>query len=283
MRYSAVLIVLLILLTTSTSAQDYEGDYLEETDSSRFVIGINVSAHFANKNSAKLYTGSPSITRYGLEYIFNLPRNKQAFNDFFKHPHEVVEYPFNPRYQTASEMGLHLGYKLGKTQSNVVFLDFNISQLKFEQSYTIAVYDPLNQIPGPTFEQLPIFGNENRFLLNLGSQVSLYNSEYSNAYFALFGNATNVQMRRNYIVIDNREYEIFHLNELRPSERLGGIGYGGGTGLGFQFYLSHEIKCDIYYNLYYTQTNFSDNFKPYGTHHSIGLRIIWDKAKEEEY
>ena len=84
-------------------------------------------------------------------------------------------------------------------------------------------------------------------------------------------------MRRNYIVIDNREYDIFHTSADGRNNRLGGIGYGGGSGLGLKFELGESILADIYYKLYYGQTNFRENYQPFNVHHSLGIRIIWGK------
>lgn len=254
----------------------------EEQDSSHFLFGLNFGAHFPNSNTAEIYTGSPAVTRFGIEYIFQLDFNRQIFDDYFQFPYEVAEYPIEPRYRTSSEIGFFLGYKVGPQRQNTIFLDFNISQVRFEQTFTVAIYDPLNSIPGPTFEQFPLFGRENRFQLNLGTQFSLYQDEQSNAYFAVFANLNNVQMRRNYFVLDNREYDIFHINVDRPNDRLGGVGYGAGTGLGYRFTLSEELLTDLYYNLYYSQTNFKADLQPLGFHHSIGLRFIWGKINPSD-
>jgi len=274
MKQSSVISLLLMLFFTSTQVYSQD-EYDEKIDSVRFVFGLNFGAHFANSNTASLYTGSPNVSPFGIDYIFNRPFNQQVFDQFFNNPYEIAEYPFNPKYRAASEIGFHTAYKFGPDWSNTIYLDFNIAQVKFEQNFTVAIYDPQNQIPGPTYQQFPIFGRENRFHLNLGTQWSLYHDEGSNAYFSLFGNLNNVQMRRNYIVIDDREYEIFHRNVDRPSERLGGVGYGGGGGLGFKFSLTEDIIADFYYNLYYTQINFKEEFKPYGVQHSLGIRFIW--------
>lgn len=267
---------LFFAINVSLSAQDDDYEDETEVDSSRFSFGINVGAHFSNNNTAEIYTGTPAVTQFGIPNIFSQPFNREALDRYFRYPYQIAEYPFDPVYRTASEIGVHFSYKFGTDLANAIFIDFNTVQLKFEQFFTVAIDDPNNQTTEPTFERIPIFGRENRFHLNLGTQLSLHNGEASNAYFSLFGNINNVQMRRNYIVIDNREYEIFHRNFNRPNQRLGGIGYGGGAGLGFKFRLTDKIWTDFYYNLYYTQINLKEELQPFGVHHGLGLRVIWN-------
>lgn len=270
------LFILFNFITVSLFAQD---DYLyeeEEVDSSRFSFGLNFGAFFSSNKTAFIYTGSPQVTAFSIPFVFNQPFNEQRFRDYFRYDYYIAEYPFDPVYKTSSEIGIHLGYKVGKKRVHSVYLDFNTIQLKFEQFFTVAIDDPRNRTVGPTFEQIPLFGRENRFYLNLGTQLSFYHDEAgSNAYFALFANLNNVQMRRNYFVIDNQEYEIYHRNFNNPNQRLGGIGYGGGTGLGFKFKLTEQIKTDFYYHLMNTQTNLKEDLQAFGFQHALGIRVIW--------
>ena len=38
-------------------------------------------------------------------------------------------------------------------------------------AFTVAIEDPNNQSPDPTYEQIPIFGEEKRMNINLGSTI----------------------------------------------------------------------------------------------------------------
>lgn len=274
-----LILTFLFLSCTVYGQNDYDYDYDEEVeDSSRFHFGINFGAHFANRNTAEIYSGRPNISPFGVE---NVLKQHQFFRQeidayFNNNVFEVVEYPIEERYRVASEIGFHVDYSIGKEKQNSIFIDFNIAQLRYEQFFTVGIDDQLNQSPEPLrFEQIPIFGEENRFYLNSGIQMSLYNNENLNAYFSLFGSLNNTQMRRNYFALGEQEYDIYHVALDRPNQRLGGIGYGGGMGLGFKFGLTEHLDADIYYNLYYVQNNFKDDFQPYGFQNAFGLRIIW--------
>ena len=268
---------LLIFVFTIPLYSYSQDDYLTEggEDTSRFSIGVNLGAHFANKNTSVIYTGSPRYTSFNIPTILNNQLYKPTFDAFFQHAYSVAEYPFEPRYKTTFEIGIHLNYQLFDFQS--IFFEFNSTQLKFEQAFTIAVDDPNNGIVGPTFLQFPIIGKENRFHLNLGTQLSLYKDEGNDVYFSIFANVNDIELQENYIVINNIKYNVFHGSVNTPNNRPGGIGYGGGAGMGYKFTLNENIVADIYYNLYYTQSNMNENLQSYGTHSSFGLRVLWKK------
>ena len=262
-------------LTFGLSAQDdydYDDDELEATV--KFSFGINFGAYFSSNKTAEIYSGRSTITQFGIDFIlFEQQFSQQVIRDYFRYDYYIAEYPIQTRYRTASEIGGHIEYNFNDAID--LYLDVNITQLKFEQFFTVGINEPNTGRLDDTFEQIPIFGEENRFHLNLGAQFSMYHDEQANFYFSVFSSIINTQMRRNYLVINNLEYEIFHLAFDRPNQRLGGIGYGGGTGLGFKYRLTDHLTTDFYYNLSYNQVNLSEAFQPYGFNHGLGMRIIW--------
>lgn len=267
------LLFIFLLVLTSFSIKAQDGFDEEEQDSSGFYIGGNLGAFFSNNETAVIYNGSASSTPFGVSYILNLPRNQQAFNDFFRHPYVLSELPVESTYRTTSEIGLHVGYQFNNDIS--VFAEINASNLSYEQVFTIAIDDPNNQMVGPTLEQFPIIGEETRFNLNIGAHFSLYNENRTNFYFSLFANINDVELDRNFIIINNVRYEIFHQDFNNPNFRPGGVGYGGGSGLGLRFPVTDRILSDLYYNLYYTQTNLREELQPFGVHNSLGIRVLW--------
>lgn len=250
-----------------------------EEDSTRFFIGFNLGAHFPNNNTALMYSGRPDVTPYGINYILSQPYYQQIFDEYFVYPYWVAEFPFAPAYKNSFEIGVQLAYKLNEEVS--IFLGLNSVQLEYEQFFTVAIDNPYNQKPGPTYEQYPVIGEEDRFYLNLGTHLSFFNGESSKAYFSFFANLNKVGISENFIVIDGVEYRIYHYPEY-SNKRPGGFSYGGGTGLGFKFEVADRIYADLYYDLYYASIKMNENIHPFGLHHSIGLRIIWGMGGNKE-
>jgi len=269
-------LLLFSFLNATLQAQDEENEDWtnEKTKKSLFFGGINVGAFFPNSNTAIIYTGSQDITPYGIPYILSIPSYKTIFDSYFKYPYAIAEFPQHPSYKTALNIGVHAGINLG--DGAAIYMDINTAQVKYEQNFTMEINDPLNKTPEPAYEQIPIFGEEKRFNLNLGTQLDMFNGENSSGYFALFGNFNSVKMERNYIVINNKEYNINHNSPQQPNSKIGGVGYGGGTGVGLKYNLTDNLILDLNYNLYYTKTNMSKNLNPFGIHHAVMLRVIWN-------
>ena len=278
MLKKSVFFLLLSSIFYSTYAQDDDAwENEEETDSSYLFVGVNVNAFFANRNTAFLYNGSPNVTPFGIEYIiFQVPQNRQFFDDFFQYSYQFEEYPLEPRYRSTVEFGLHLGYQFSKNVA--VFADVNAFQLDYEQQFTIAVDDPNNGTVGPTFQRFGLFGEESRFHFNLGAQMSIYNDELgNNFYLPIFAHLNAVQMEQNYFIINNRRFDIAQDFNVAPNGKLGGVDYGFGSGLGFRFHVTESIQTDFNYTLIYNSINMRDDFQAKGFHHSVGIKILWIK------
>ncbi|NCP46095.1 MAG: hypothetical protein GW818_06670 [Flavobacteriales bacterium] len=266
-------LVIFIVYFLSQSSFTLFAQEEEESKKGVFFGGVSIGSFFANSNTAVIYTGGSNITPYGINYILTLPQNKTTFDAYFKYPYWVEELPQEPAYNTAFDIGLHLGVYLSKLNS--IYLDLNITEINYEQTFTMAIDNPLNMSPEPTYEQIPIIGKEKRFNLNLGTQLSFYSQEKVALYWSFFGNINSVKLERNYIVINNREYEIFHNTQGEFNRKPGGVGYGGGTGLGFKYQLTEKITTDFTYNLFYTKVNMNENIQSFGLQHGLVLRIIW--------
>jgi hypothetical protein len=272
-KKAIVLIFSIFSIIQLSFAQGYDYDE-ESSDSSKFFVGANIGAYFANKKTAKLYSGAPGVTNFGYDQVLFSQQHSQVFRDYFIYEYKISEDPIEPVYKTTVELGIHAGYRLSNDVT--IFLDLNSIQLKYDQFFTIEVIDPNNNTLIPDYRKIPIKGKESRFNLNLGTQISYYNEDETNAYFSLFGNVNGVQMEENYFVINNVEYQILHPTNGDLNIKPGGLGYGGGGGLGLKLGLNEKISSDLYYNLYYTKTNLNEFNKPFGIHHSIGIRIIWN-------
>jgi len=242
-------------------------------ESGSVFAGVNVGGFFANKNTAIMYTGASNITSYGIENQFANTFNKPIFDEYFQYPYTIAELSQTWSYQVAMDVGGHAGVNLG--EGNAFYVDVNFSNLVFENFFTVAIEDPNNQSPDPTYEQIPLFGEEKRMNINLGLQFSLYNEGNLNVYFPVFGNINSARLMKNYFVINGRQYFITHVVPGQPNVNPGGVGFGGGSGLGAKYKFNDKFTFDLAYSLYYTKTKMKDDFAPWGVHNGVVLRIIW--------
>jgi hypothetical protein len=266
------LILTIFLFNSIIFAQDWT-DEKEDTKKTNFFIGANVGAFFANNNTASFYDGSNKNSPYGVQYILNNPNNKPVFDSYFNQTYSLEELPLNPTYKTALDLGLHAGLSIGKKIS--FFIDLNFATLNVNQLFTVLIDDPTNLSIEPNYEQLPIIGKEKRININLGTQLNYYNQGKTTLYWSVFGNFNSIELIRNYIIIDNREYEINHNTFQQPNIKPNGTGYGTGTGLGLKYKLSEELTTDLTYNFYYLKTSLS-SLSNFGINHGISVRLIWN-------
>tara|TARA_B110000459_G_C16625149_1_gene504716 strand:- start:4818 stop:5645 length:828 start_codon:yes stop_codon:yes gene_type:complete len=263
-----------ILFTPMLSAQDW-ADKKEAKKTPTFVFGVNVGTLFANNNTASIYDGSEKNSSYGVQYILDLPQNTTFFDTYFNQSHSLEELPLNPTYKTALDIGIHAGINISRNSS--IFVEINMANLSVEQLFTILIDDPTNLAIEPNYEQLPIIGEEKRININLGTQLSFFNKGKTNLYWSFFGNFNNIQLERNYIVIDGKEFEIRHTLPQQPNTKPNGIGYGGGTGVGVKYKLSETLTTDLAYNFYYIKTSINDNLQGFGINHGVTLRLLWNQ------
>ena len=98
--------------------------FLAQNDKSKLVIGINIGAHSANKNTAGLYKGD--VTTNNIYTIFNTPNYQTNFDNYFQYPYSVVETPLNSHYRIGLEVGAHIGQR---NKNGELFIEMNFLNL----------------------------------------------------------------------------------------------------------------------------------------------------------
>lgn len=243
----------------------------EETESgANLKIGVNVGGYFANDSSAFLYNGY--YTNFGIPYIFSNANYKNQLINYFKYSYSLYSLPQNIKYRPAMNIGIHLALE---NKGNALYMDVNFAQLEIQDQFTVAVDDPNNNSPEPTYDQIPIFGHEKRLNVNLGYKTQFYEEDKIGVYWPLFANINSVQMIDNYIVIGTNKIPILHNLPNQPNVKPNGIGFGGGTGLGATYKINDKFTFDLSYNLIYTKIHYDSVINYFGLNQSILFRIIW--------
>ena len=256
-------ILLLLLLPISIFSQS----------DSELIIGINIGGYSANKNTAGLYKGD--VTTNNIYTIFNNPNYQTNFDNYFQYPYSVVETPLNSQYRIGLEVGAHIGKR---NNSGELFIEMNFMNLEVQEYFTVAIDNPNNFSPEPTYQPLPIFGEEKRSVVNLGYSVDLYNENDMIVGLPIFAQLTNARLQQNYIIVNGQRYNIYHGQIGQTNTNPGGMGAGIGAGLTGSIKFNKQFSFLAGYTAQYARINMNDNLKPYGIHHSIFARIIFGKS-----
>jgi hypothetical protein len=243
------------------------------------ILGLNAGTFVANKNTAAMYNGAnvsnPTIGYYrrGIESIFSDQNTKPTIDQHYQYPYELVELPIDMRYSPGINIGGMVGYRMDK--GTLVYLEANFAQIKIQDVFVVEVNDPNNQIPGGTLEQSPIFAEEQRLNMNFGMQFDIFESNGFVGFMPIFGSLSSIKLESNYIVIGERQYNIFHNYSGITNAKIGGLGFGGGTGIGVRYRMVDKYSIGVQYNAIYSKTTLLEDFNPYGLHHTLSLNVIW--------
>ena len=130
--------------------------------------------------------------------------------------------------------------------------------------------------------------------INFGYSYDLYNENGIIIGFPFFAQITNARLQRNYFVINNQQYNIYHGVAGQINTNPGGTAFGGGAGLTGSIKFNDQFSFLAGYYAQYSKINLIENneltaydensqqipgntvtIKPWGLHHSIFARIIW--------
>ena len=243
-------------------------------EESKLIFGINAGTYLGNKNTAFLYGGN--VTSNGVQTILNNNNNKYSLNDFsneFKgYPIESISFPNNMKYNPGTEIGIHIGKEI---QNSKIYVDINFAQLKFENVVVVAVNNTNNMSVDPDYKQFAIIGKEKRNMINIGYQKNIFKEDNFSLYIPIFFQLIKVELKENYVVIDS-PYSIFHnsMNSSGQSQNPKGYGIGFGSGFVLNYFINKDISFDLGYHGQFSQTNFSEDLKPWGMQNSIFVRLV---------
>jgi len=245
----------------------------------QLLLGVNGGAHFANKKTAVLHSGFyyPAVN-FSVERLFNNSFFRtQYLDNYFKYGYQIVEVPTNMKYKPSIEYGGTIGYRID--ESMTFYGEVNFAQLKTEDIFVVKVDDPTPQAVQPfRYENIPIFGEEQRLNINIGLQIGLFASNGVEVFLPLFGNFNSMKFGKNYFVVNGRQHIVHQTFTNQPNyyiTKIGGVGYGGGSGIGARYLIQDKFTVEIAYNALYTKTKVLETFKEFGLNHNILLKIIW--------
>ena len=215
-----LLLLLTVLYSLPNLAQGEKGGY----------IGLNGGAFFANKNTAMMYSGGNNFSIYGIEWAFQNQYYKPDLDNYFQYPYEIVELPEGMTYRPSLDLGIIAGFNMDESAG--LFIEMNVAQLKVQDVFVVEINNPNNTNPGDQYEQIPIFGEEQRLNINAGLRFRVFENNGLTGFVPLYLNVNAVQLKRNYVYINNRQYNIVPNIQGYTVDMPGGTGVGGGSGFG---------------------------------------------------
>ena len=240
-------------------------------EKSKLIFGINAGTYLGNKNTASLYAGN--VTSYGVSSILNNINFRPSFVQFFQYPFEISSFPSNIKYNPGTEIGIHIGKEKEKSK---IYVDINFAELKVQDVVVLEVDNPNNQSTEPDYVPISLIGKEKRNMINIGVQKNIFKEDNFSLYVPIFFQLINVELKQNYVVINQQPYNINHsaINNSYQNQNPQGYGIGFGSGFVLNYFINKDISFDLGYHGQFSQTNFYEDLKPWGMQNSIFVRLV---------
>lgn len=245
-------------------------------------IALNSGLFLSSNHSASFYNGQD----YNDNTINFILKNQYHFNDIMalleaSDTFRLHGLPVKMRYNPALMIGF--SFRNNFAEDKAWFIQFNQTKLKAADVYTLEV-DPRDQIATePDLRTFMIWGEEQRYLFDLG-----YSQEFegSRPMFRPFIEAgitlTNTKVKAHKIFVVEREYSLINLYGNQPyipgsnmqefNVEQGGIGYGGFINAGIKLYVNHYFSLDPTIHLYFATTNL-DRYNHLRPHLFFNIRM----------
>jgi hypothetical protein len=244
--------------------------FISSQEKSKLIFGINAGTYLGNKNTASLYAGN--VTSSGVSSILNNGDFRPRIEEYFEYPFKISSFPSNIKYNPGTEIGIHIGKEKEKSK---IYVDINFAELKVQDVVVLEVDNPNNQSTEPDYVPISLIGKEKRNMINIGYQKKIFQESNISLSIPIFFQLINVELKENYVIID-RPYTIDHksTNFANPRDNPQGYGIGFGSGFVLNYFINKDVSFDLGYHGQFSQTNFSEDLKPWGMQNSIFVRLV---------
>jgi hypothetical protein len=226
-------------------------------------LGFNMGYYQANRYHANFYNGSEK----NANKISMILKNQYQYQEIFTLLGATDTFilgglPSRMNYQPAVCLGFNMIRHLNPHWD--IFLRFNYTKLHASDQFTIEV-DPNTFPTFPDIRLFPIYGTEERMLMDLGlNRYQKINMAYD--WFMELGlNMSNIDVKENKIRFDNKEYSIVDIYgglpftpglplQQYPNEQ-GGIGFGVFAGGGVRINVNEHVGFEPGFNIYAASAN----------------------------
>jgi hypothetical protein len=227
-------------------------------------ISLNTGLFLPSNYTAQFYNGK-EVNENKISFILNNPYHYQDImalleaSDTFR----LHGLPSHMRYTPTILVGF--SFRNNFREDMAWFLQFNQMRLRAADLYTLEV-DPKGQIAtDPDLRTFSIYGEEQRFLFDLGiSREFELSTPMFRPFMDIGFSLTNTKVKIHKIIVEERDYSLINIygnQQYIPNSNLqtfdvdqGGIGYGGFFNAGVKFYVNHYFSLDPMVHLYLVTT-----------------------------
>jgi hypothetical protein len=223
--------------------------------------GALAGMYFGGQITADFYSGKPE-NENNVNYVLS---NKYWYDEIYLllGANDTVfarEYPQKMKYDPSFSFGLFAKYDLDCRTG--IYLQFSYAKLVAKDMVSLEV-DPKDYLTEPDIRLCPIYGTEERNMIDLGVTHAFGNNKV--ARFILGGgiNMNNTLVKEHILSIEDHPYSLVNTygnNSYIPGGsmqsyeiRQGGIGFGIFGTVGARFEFSPTIAIEPGFTFYYKQ------------------------------
>ncbi|KAF0198848.1 MAG: hypothetical protein FD166_1100 [Bacteroidetes bacterium] len=266
---TCLLFMLIQLITVfAVKAQDEDYGNSERCRERRGLeYGGIAGIYLAGKATADFYSGKPG-NENNVNYVF---KNQYWYDEIYQlldvnDTARILEYPEKMKYNPAFSFGLFAKYDLDCR--NGIYIQFSYARLTAKDVVSIEV-DPKEYLTEPDIRLLPIYGTEERNMIDLGFTHAFGNNKVARVIVGGGINMNNTLVKEHILKVESKngltkkDYNLVNIygsNSYVPGGtqqgyemRQGGIGFGIFGTLGVRLEFSPLIAIEPGFTYYYKQ------------------------------
>ncbi|MBK6347911.1 MAG: hypothetical protein IPF68_18620 [Bacteroidales bacterium] len=263
-----LLVMILFLKVPALKAQDEGYGNPEQCRERRGLeYGGIAGIYLAGRETADFYSGKPG-NENNVEYVF---KNQYWYNEIYQlldvnDTARILEYPDKMKYNPAFSFGLFAKYDLDCRNS--IYLQFSYARLTAKDVVSIEV-DPKEYLTEPDIRLLPVYGTEERNMIDLGFTHAFGNNKVARVIVGGGINMNNTLVKEHILKVESKngvtekDYNLVNIygsNSYVPGGtqqsyemRQGGIGFGIFGTVGMRLEFSPLIAIEPGFAYYYKQ------------------------------
>jgi len=291
-KRTAILWVLAVFINLNSTVLAQDREYLNPErclERRGLEYGAVAGFYIAGSETADFYSGKKE-NENNVEYVF---KNRYWYDEIYQRMGAydtiiVREYPEKMKYSPAFSFGLFVKYDLNCHTG--IYLQFSYVKLTAKDVVSMEVDPPIDYLAEPDIRLSPIFGSEERNLVDLGFTHAIGNNSAARIIFGGGVNMNNTLVKEHLLRIEginsygNKDYNLVNVygnNNYIPGGtqqayeiRQGGIGFGFFGTIGARFEFSPAIAIEPVFTLYYKQIAIEpeSGFTP---HYNFSLRLCF--------